>query len=55
MNTRRDEHEPESDEEKISGRPGNRVNGEEQPPSGLRPGIGKDEKDETAGGVDKSL
>ena len=41
----------------IKERPGNQITGSdvEQPPSGLRPGLGRDEDDKTAGGVGEGL
>ena len=47
--------EQETTEEKVREREGNEVGGQEQPPSGLRPGEGRDDKDKDAGGVDKSM
>jgi hypothetical protein len=55
MNKKTHEQAPDTTEDKVRDREGNTVGGQEQPPSGLRPGEGRDAEDEDAGGVDKSM
>lgn len=55
MSKRSGEQQRDAEKQRVLEREGNRVDGEAQPPSGVRPGEGRDESDETAGGVDKSL